>query len=93
MLSSLLRPLFSACFRVLLFFLPSSFSVCFVKVIVFLVFLLFDFLNFFLGFTLLFVSLGFDHPVLHLTFIKLIFYFWKVLLQLQCNLSASSLAR
>ena len=61
---------FSACF-ILLFILPSSFSICFLKSSSFLFFLFFDFLHFCLGFALLFVSLGFDHHTLLLNFIKL----------------------
>ena len=39
-LASLLRLLFSACFKILLFFLPSSFSVCFLESSSFLLFFL-----------------------------------------------------
>ena len=69
-LSSLRRLPFPACFKILLFFLPSFFQYASSSHRLSCL-LLFDFLNFFSSFlTLLFVSLGFGHLVLLLNFIK-----------------------
>ena len=56
-LSSLLRLLFSACFKTLLFFLPSSFSVCFLKSSSFLFFFFLTFSTTFWDSSLFFLFL------------------------------------